>query len=101
MGDDDHSYINSKKGNAITTGEVVFPSPVATINNAIFPSYYFAGTANQIIHASKRKCGTQADPYKIDWTVNDPDNEVSIIMELPLVNFPALDFVNFSYDPNT
>lgn len=97
MEDTNRFYSYRKKGNAIAVGDVVFPSATVTINNDMFTTYDFTGTANQIINTSRWGGGAPTDSYKIDWTVYGPTGEIPSIGEMPLVDFPDLDFANISF----
>ena len=97
MGNTNVNYNNSKKGGPVTTGEVVFPSATITINDNTFVAYDYTSTANQITNASRWGGGAQNDPYKIDWIIYGPTDENPLIGEMPLVDFPELDYANISF----
>ena len=96
MGNTNYVYNYGKKGAPVSANDVNFPSATVTVSNNIFPTYAFTSTANQLINGSRWGGGTQTDPYKIDWIVYGPTNQVPIINEMPLVDFPELDFANIS-----
>ncbi len=97
MKDTNRYYNFSKKGSPVGTGEVVFPSATVTITNDMFATYAFTSTANQIINASRWGGGNPTDAYKIDWMIYGPTDETPVISEMPLVDFPDLDFANISF----
>lgn len=97
MRDNNHYYNYSKKGNPISASDVVFPTATVTITNELFTTYDFTSTANQIVNASRWGGGTPTDTYKIDWTIYGPTGEIPSIGEMPLQDFPDLDFANITF----
>jgi hypothetical protein len=96
MGNTNYWYNYEKKGAPVSANDVNFPSATVTVSNNMFPTYAFTSTANQLINGSRWGGGTQTDPYKIDWMVYGPASEVPVINQMPLVDFPELDFANVS-----
>jgi hypothetical protein len=96
MGNASYHYSYGKKGAPVSASEVNFPSATVTVSNNELPTYSFSSTANPLINGSRWGGGTQTDPYKIDWMVYGPTSQVPVISEMPLVDFPDLDFANIS-----
>ncbi|WP_273567476.1 hypothetical protein [Maribacter halichondriae] len=97
MGNPNFSYNYSKKGSPIANGDVVFPTATVTLNDTMFTTYDFTSTASPITNASRWGGGMPTDSYKIDWIVYGPTDEIPSIGEMPLVDFPDLDFANISF----
>ena len=97
MGNDNYNYSFRKKGSQVTTGEVVFPTETVTITDNSFANYTYSTNANHIVNTSRWGGGTQTDTYKIDWVIYGPNSDIPSINEMPLVDFPDLDFANVSF----
>jgi len=97
MGNDNYNYSFRKKGSQVTTGEVVFPTESVTITDNSFANYNYSTNVNHVVNTSRWGGGTQTDTYKIDWVIYGPNSDIPSINEMPLVDFPDLDFANVSF----
>lgn len=103
IGNDNYAYSFSKKGSPVTTADVNFSEIPVTYNNTSSIATYDYNTATSHIMNSSMWIGGGgiSDTYSINWFVFAPNSETAKILEMPVTDFPELDFANISFNSTT